>query len=80
MKKDIAITLSYINLNSVVNKLLFRLQKQPEKKEGILQQVEDLDHVRRTLRFLEADNLALSKRNTELELRCLKNEKKMNEM
>lgn len=77
MRKDIAITLAYINLNSVVNKLLFRLKKEPHKEDGIRRQIEDLDHVRNTLRFLEADNLALNKRNTELELRCLKAEEKL---
>lgn len=80
MDKQIAVSLAYINLNSTINKLLFRLQREPQKKVGIDQQIEDLDFVREVIRFLDADNKALHKRNTELELRLLKAIEENNEL
>jgi hypothetical protein len=70
MDKEIAISLAFINLNLIWNKLEFRKRLEPKRSVGIEQQQKDLDHVRMVLNFIISENQSLRDKlqNTEIEL------------
>lgn len=80
MNKQIALSLAYLNLNSIWNKFEFRKRLEPKKAHGIEQQQDDINQVKDVLNFLEKENRALTNKVVELELRLMKAEQLINEL
>ena len=62
-----------INIDLTINKLLFRYKKtdNEEQKEGILQQVKDLDYVKSALNDLKTENEELMRLITDIHIKNL---------
>lgn len=80
MNKQIALSLAYLNLNSIWNKFEFRKRLEPKKAYGIEQQQDDINQVKDVLNFLEKENRALTKKVVDLELRLMKAEQLINNL
>ena len=79
MDKQIALSLAYINLNSIWNKFEFRKRLEPQKSAGIEQQQDELNHVKHVLNQLEKENRALTKKLLDLELKLMEANQQINE-